>query len=464
MAKVEMKQRITKRVCDNAAIEKGRTLIWDTELQGFCLRVTSAGTKTFVVYYRAGGGRTGAAKLFSLGRYGPHLLPEAARKEATKILAEVTRGGDPQVERADKRAEMTVAELCDKYVEHGCATKKASTRYTDQSRIARHIKPLLGRKRLSALKRADVLKFLKDVAAGKTATVAKPSKVALKAAGVKGDALAKVETRKRNEGVVSGGQGAATRTLGLLGGILQYAVDDGLIKENPVRGVRRFPDRKMERFLSPIEVGKLGKALEEMEGEGAHPYGLAIIRMLALTGARKSEIATLRWSEVDLDHGVLRLADSKTGQKILALSPGAAAILADLERHKGIDHVFASTTAQKRAQAKQGNGAQVAVKRGPKGRAFALNAKQYYQGVAKVWEEARRRSGLVDVRLHDLRHTFASFGAAGGFGLPVIGALLGHRNASTTARYAHLSDDPVRMANNRIASEIGAALNLRAPG
>ena len=464
LAKAEMKQRITKRVCDNSTIDKGRLLIWDTELQGFCLRVTSTGTKTFVVYYRAGGGRKGAAKLYTIGKYGPQLLPEAARKEATKILAEIAKGGDPQEERADKRAEMTVAELCDRYVEHGCATKKASTRYTDQSRIERHIKPLLGRKRLSTLKRADILKFLKDVADGKTATTAKPSKVALKAAGVKGDALAMVETRKRNEGVVSGGRGAATRTLGLLGGILQYAVEDRLIKENPVRGVRRFPDRKMDRFLSPAEIGRLGKALEALEGEGAHPYGLAIIRLLALTGARKSEIVTLQWSEVDLEHGALRLADSKTGQKTLSLSPGAAAILAGLERHAGIDHVFASTTAQKRAQAQQATGAQVEVKRGAKARAFALNATQHYQGVAKVWEDARRRAGLKDVRLHDLRHTFASFGAAGGFGLPVIGALLGHRHASTTARYAHLADDPVRTANNWIGGEISAALNLREVG
>lgn len=462
MPKDPTKQRITKKTCENASVEEGRSLIWDTELQGFCLRVTAAGTKTFVVYYRAGGGRTGVAKLYSLGKYGPHFLPEAARAEAKKVLAEVAKGGDPQVERADKRAEMTIAELCDLYIAKGCATKKATTLYTDKSRIERHIKPLLGKKRLSALKRADVQKFLSDVAAGKTATKAKPSRVALIAAGVKGEALAKVETRKRTDGLVTGGEGTATRTLGLLGAILEFAMDRGLLKENPVRRVKRFRDRKMERFLSPAEVGQLGKALEEMEAEGAHPYGLAIIRLLALTGARKSEIASLRWSEVDLDRGALRLSDSKTGEKTLALSPGAAAILAGIERHSEIAFVFPSTTALKRAEAEKAKGAKVAVKRGAEARTFALNAKGHYQGIAKVWEEARKRADLADVRLHDLRHTFASFGAAGGFGLPVIGKLLGHKHSATTARYAHLADDPIRKANDWIGGEIESALGMRA--
>ena len=437
-----LRQRLTKTLCTDVRTNEGRFIVWDSELRGFGLRVTSAGVKTFVIRYRVGGGRTGVERMFSVGRFGPQLPVEEARKLAREALAEVVKGGDPQGGRAEKRAEMTVAELCDLYVEKGCATKKASTLYTDKSRIERHIKPLLGRKRLSSLQRSDVQKFLTDVAAGKSATTEK--------------------TKPHGKAVVTGGRGAATRTLGLLGAILEFAIERRYLKENPVRRVKRFKDRKMDRFLSPAEVGRLGKALEEMEAEGAHPYGLAIVRLLALTGARKTEVAALRWSEVDLDRGALRLADSKTGEKTLALSPGAAAILAGIERHAGIPFVFASTAAMRRTETEGVRAATVAVTRGKAVRTYALNAKEHYQGVAKVWGEARRRADLSDVRLHDLRHTFASFGAAGGFGLPVIGALLGHRHAATTARYAHLSDDPVRKANDWIGGEIAAALNQRA--
>jgi integrase len=388
--------------------------------------------------------------MYTLGRYGPEFLPEAARKAAQKALAEVVGGGDPQAGRALKRAEMTVEDLCELYVKEGCATKKASTLKTDTSRIERHIKPLLGRKRLSNVRRADVERFLADVATGKTAVTEK--------------------TKARGKAVVTGGRGAATRTLGLLGAILAFAVDRGLLPTNPVRGVKRFADRKMDRFLSPAEVSRLGVALESLETEGAHPYGLAIVRLLALTGARKSEIAALRWSEVDLERGALRLADSKTGEKTISLSPGAVSILADVERHADISFVFPSTRAmQTKARGRsplklarsEAEPAMVTRGRGAATRTLGLSSKGHYQGAAKVWEEARKRAELSDVRLHDLRHTFASFGAAGGFGLPVIGALLGHRHSATTARYAHLADDPLRKANDWIGGEIGAALDRR---
>ncbi len=440
------RQRITKRVCDAVRTTEGRFILWDTELRGFGIRVTKAGVKTFVVRYRVGGGRTGVERLFTLGRYAPHFTADDARDMARKALAEVVKGGDPQAGRASARAEMTISELCDLYLKEGCATKKASTLYTDKSRIDRHIKPLVGRKRLSSLKRADAERFLADVAAGKTSKTEK--------------------TKARGKAVVTGGKGAATRTLGLLGAVMTFAVDRGFVATNPVRGVRRFPDRKMERFLSPAEVGLLGTALEGLEDEGAHPFGVAIIRLLALTGARKSEIAALRWSEVDLERGALRLADSKTGEKTLTLSPGAAAILGAMTRHAESPYVFPATKLKKAKEPKasSGAGAVVIETKGTGKRTLGLAGAGHYQGAAKVWEEARLRAKLTDVRLHDLRHTFASFGAAGGFGLPVIGALLGHRHATTTARYAHLADDPLRKANDWIGAEIGAALDLRAAG
>lgn len=383
-------------------------------MKGFGLRVSEAGVRTFVIRYRVGGGRTGLERMHTIGRYGA-LTADKAREMARLALADVAGGGDPQGGRSNARAEMTVADLCDLYLAEGCATKKASTLVTDRGRIERHIKPLLGRKRLSDVARGDIERFLADVAAGKTAVVEK--------------------TGAHGKAVVKGGKGTATRTLGLLGSIFAFAVDRRMRAENPVRGVKRFTDRRCDRFLSPAELGRLGKVLEAMEAEGAHPYGLATIRLLAFTGARRSEIATLKRREVDLERGVLRLETSKTGQKALALSPPAAAILANLAPVSGSEFVF------------------------PAGKGGA-----HYQGVAKVWEAARKRADLADVRLHDFRHTFASFGAGGGFGLPVIGALLGHRHAATTARYAHLADDPLRKANDWIGAEIGTAMNSRAVG
>jgi integrase len=430
MAEAPQIQKLMKTTCDAVRTTGARCAVWDSELKGFGLRVSAQGVKTFVVRYRVGGGRTGVERMHTIGRYGP-LTAEKARGLAKLALADVAAGGDPQGGRAAARAEMTVSELCDLYLSDGCATKKPLTLYSDKGRIERHIKPLIGRKRVSHLDRADVENLLADIAAGKTATVEK--------------------TVKRGKAVVTGGQGVATRTVALLSSIMTFAVGHKLRADNPVTGVKKFKQRKSERFLSPAEIGRLGAALAAMEAEGAHPYGLAIIRLLALTGARREEIAGLKWSEVDFDRGALRLEDSKTGQKVLALSPGAAAILGNVTQVAGSPYVFpAGKVRAKGDKAGERTGGDL--------------GSGSYQGVAKVWNAARKVAKLEDVRLHDLRHTFASFGAGGGFGLPVIGALLGHRNSATTARYAHLADDPLRKANDWIGGEIGAALDRRAAG
>jgi integrase len=411
MPKALETRKITKTVCDAVRTTGKRYVVWDTDLKGFGLRVAANGQRTFVVRYRRGGGRADVGRLYSLGRYGI-LTADEARRLAKETLAAVTAGEDPQAERAKKRAEMTLAELCDEYVAKKSATKSQTTLTTDRSRIERHIKPLLGRRRLSDLSVRDIAQFQTDVINGKTAVVEK--------------------TGPRGLARVTGGAGTARRTLGLLGAILAYAVNAKLIAENPVRGIERGADKKADRFLTGAELARLGAALSSMEADGAHPYGIAIIRLLALTGARKSEIAGLRWAAVDLERSNLTLETSKTGAKVITLAPGAAAILGALDRQKGNPYVF---------PAKSGTG--------------------HYQGAPKVWEAARLRADLSDVRLHDLRHTYASTGAAGGFGLPVIGALLGHRAAETTKRYAHLADDPRRKANDWIAGQIAEAMGPR---
>lgn len=172
-----------------------------------------------------------------------------------------------------------------------------STISTDRGRIERHIKPLLGRKCASEVTRADVQRFLRDVAEGKT--------------------KADIKIGTRGRAIVEGGRGTATRTVGLPGGIFSFAVAQGLRPDNPVRGVKRFPDRKSERFLSSAELAAFAKALSATEAEGADPAAVSIIRLLAFTGARKSEIANLKWSEIDFDRALLRLGDSKTDKRSL---------------------------------------------------------------------------------------------------------------------------------------------------
>jgi len=196
--------------------------------------------------------------------------------------------------------------------------------------------------------------------------------------------------------------------------------------------VKRYPDHKSERFLSPIELAKLGERLRDFEVNGCNPSAIAIIRLLAFTGARKSEIVNLRWSEVDFAHHCLRLRDSKTGPKILVLGAPAQEVLASFSRSESIPWVFPAISG-----------------RGP------------YQGVEKVWRQLRIAAGFANLRVHDLRHSFASVGLAGGDALPVIGVLLGHADVKTTARYAHLSDDPVRMAADRISGAVAAAMDLK---
>ena len=233
----------------------------------------------------------------------------------------------------------------------------------------------------------------------------------------------------RGRARVRGGYGTATRTIRLFSSILAFAVDRELISQNPVRGVRLPAGRVMNRFLSQDELSRLGKSLEHLEAQGASKSGLTIIRLLALTGARRSEINNLTWDEIDFPGSMLRLQTSKTGAKIVPLGPAAKVILSEIEPLEGHRFVFPSSKPE------------VA-----------------YQGLGRLWTLARASAKLDNVRLHDLRHTFASFGASGNFGLPIIGALLGHRQAATTQRYAHLSDDPLRLAADRIGESISSAM------
>jgi hypothetical protein len=196
--------------------------------------------------YRVGGRNTPARKV-TIGVYGK-ITVEDARKVASRILAKAELGEDVAAERAHARAEMTVGQLCDEYLVEGITTKKPSTIATDRSRIEAHIRPLLGGRPIGQITQGDVAKFLIDVAEGRTAR--------------------DVRTRERGRSIVTGGKGAATRTVRLLGGIFSYAVSRGLLKESPCRGVKLYKDGRGERFLSMDEFRKLGETLRLAETGG----------------------------------------------------------------------------------------------------------------------------------------------------------------------------------------------------
>jgi integrase len=400
--------RITKRTVDALAPTDRDFVKWDGELKGFGVRIRPSGAKSFIAFYRTGG-RNSLSRKVTIGAVGK-IEVEKAREVARKILAGAELGHDHAAEKAKARAEKSVSELCDLYLAEGCETKKRSTVDVDRGRIARHIKPLLGKKRVGEVTRVDVDRFMRDVAAGKTA--------------------ANIKTGKFGRAIVEGGKGTATRTVGLLGGIFTFAVERGFRTDNPVRGVKRYPDKKSETFLAHAELTQLGAALSAAEAHGGNSSAIAIIRLLAFTGSRKSEIAKLKWSEIDFERGYLSLADTKTGQKIKQIGAPALEVLSGLPRVDGSPFVFPASTGS--------------------------NA---FQGVDKVWRKVRVAAGFPKLRLHDLRHSYASAGLARGDNLSVIGAILGHTDVKTTSRYAHLAADPVKVAADNISRSVQAAFD-----
>jgi integrase len=221
----------------------------------------------------------------------------------------------------------------------------------------------------------------------------------------------------------------ANRALAVLSKMFNLAERWGVRPDgsNPCRHVEKFTERKRERMLSPAELARLGDALAAYHGS---PYAVAAVKLLVLTGARLGEVLGLRWEWIDFGRGEARLPDSKTGAKTLHLPPPALAVLTELPRLDGNPHVIAG---QK------------------EGRAMV--------NLEKPWRAIRAAADLDDLRLHDLRHAFASVAASSGMGLPIIGRILGHSHAATTARYAHLASDPVKAAAATVADKIAADMN-----
>ena len=410
--------KLTKSVVDAAPGKASRYILFDSEVRGFGVRVSPSGEKSWIVEYRPGeGGRNVAKRRYTIANVSA-LEAGKARREAERILALVKLGGDPSNERNIARETLSVAQVAASYMVSGMATLKPSTRSLFCLYLNKHIIPKFGSKKIDALSREAVQRWHSALGLEKPVT--------------------------------------ANRLVTAISGLYRYASDTGHVGReiNPARGIRPFRETARERYLSSEELARLGDAIREAEFTGIPwvpkpdqkskhlpkpesrnvvigEHAAAALRLLILTGCRLREILHLEWGQIDFERGLLLLSDSKTGRKTVVLNAPSLTILQGLTRLGR--YVIASESAGQKDERPRAD-------------------------LKRPWALVLRRAGLDGLRLHDLRHTFASFGAGGGLGLPIVGKLLGHSQASTTARYAHLADDPLRRATNAIGSTISAAM------
>ena len=408
--------KLTKRFIDAQTpdAEKERW-IWDSEVRGLFLRVYTSGEKRFAMKFRVGRQQ----KVYTIGTVGSPWTIETAREHAKEQLRDASIGVDPQKRKADARVELTVSELIERYLTEGPAdkpNKRAATWEQDRSSLHSHIRPLLGGRIAAHLKPSDLAKAQSEIAAGKTAVSA-------------------LSGKKRGRINIKGGKTTASRCIIIFQAMMAWAVSRKILASHPTLGVVRYKVERRERFISVEEVQKIFEATERLEkrGEIRSEFGV-IIRLLILTGARRGEIQGLQWREVDVARRSIVLPDarSKTGARRIPLSDAAIEVLEEI-KSKG-EFVF------------------------PANRANAASG--HTVGLPRAWRAIRDEAGLDDLRIHDLRHSFASFAAEAGASLQLIGKALGHTQMRTTERYAHLRDDPLHALVNEIGERVKAAKNL----
>jgi integrase len=411
--------KLTKRAVDAAESSTNRYYLWDSELKGFGVKIEVSGTKTYIVRYRPKGQGTSAPKRFvTIGRHGA-LTAEEARNQARVIFGKVAFREDPAAEFAIVTATKTFGELVDLFLQqHVRSKRRMTTAALYECLLRKHALPTLKHRIAQTITRDEIARLHLDMQ----------------------------DTPY-----------SANRLIAVIASLYTFAAKSGLVPErfNPANSIEKYPEEGRERYLTGEELERLGAALHEgatigipwnvdRDKPGAKhlpkdpdklrerldPYAVDAMRLLLFTGARLREILHLRWEFVDLERGMIFLPTSKTGRKTIVLNAAALDIIANLrELKRSSPYVIAGASDDKpRADLK------------------------------KPWDAVRRRAGLEGVRLHDLRHTFASLGAGASLGLPIVGKLLGHAQPQTTARYAHLDADPLRRASNLIGEHLRAAL------
>lgn len=325
------------------------------------------------------------------------LTPDEARSEARLRLVEAEKGGDPAEDKQAGRQAPTFSEVAERYMEQHANVKKKPRSIKEDRRLLDKV-------------------LLPVLGPRKLADIARAD-------------IAKFHHDQRRAPY------QANRALSLLSKLFNLCEKWGLRKDgtNPCRHVEKYREEKKERYLNPDELSRLGVVLSNTEASKEElPQAIAAIRLLILTGARFSEILALKWDYIDLDQREITLPDSKTGKKTIQLGEPAAELLMTMPRYVGSPYVIPGQ-----------------------------KAGQHLIGLPHIWMRIREKAGLPSVRIHDLRHSFASSAARAGMSLPFIGALLGHRELATTNRYVHLMSDPLKVAANTVETCIAEALKRK---
>ncbi len=386
--------RISKRVVDAARAGTKPVFIWDSTLPGFGLSTLPTGSKSFVFQYRV----QGRSRRATIGKVGT-LTPEQARRIAGDMAHRVKGGGDPLADKAASRDAMTVAGLLTRYTASArYAQKAAHTQKTGIGQIERHLKPLLGKRLIASLGQDDIRRAFAAIRDGQTA--------------------ARIKSGPRGLARITGGEGAARYACRLLRAAFGWAVDERLIERNPTTGVDFGSDGERATVLDAEGYARLFATLAVMEAERRlRPAVVDAIRIVAMTGARRGEIAGLRWRHVDIKGGciVLPASGHKTGRRtgkprVIHLPAAAQQIVACQPEGNPDDFVFSPSKGE-----------------GP-------------VSLAKPWRAIRAEAGLPEgIGLHGLRHSLATLLAVGGAQAAEIMTSLGHRQLSTAQRYVHFA-------------------------
>jgi integrase len=424
--------KISRRSVEALLPQSKTYIVYDKSLPGFGVRITQSGAKSWIVDYRGdGGGRGAATRRITIGKLSL-VTAHQARREARRILARVRLGSDPASERASLRCAATIKTIADDYMETEIVVPKraAATVALYKGFFRLYVIPELGSKRAREVTHADIDRLHRKIGAATQVT--------------------------------------ANRVIALITALFNWAATsrDGKPNRyslprgfNPALGITRYPEEGCERYLTSEELVRLGDAVREAETIGIpyevdatkpkakharkpdnrrtniSPYAAAALRLLIFTGARLREILHLKWTDVDFERAILFLKKSKNGRKPIVLNAPALTILTSLPRLG--PYVIAGQSAGGKNE----------------------NEERPRSDLNRPWRAIRVRARLADVRIHDLRHSFASIGVGAGMGLPIVGKLLGHRHTSTTERYAHLDADPLRVASDRIGAKIAAAFD-----
>ena len=377
--------RITQRVVEALRVEDKHVVFWDRDLAGFGIRVHASGRKVYVVQSRGPGG----LKRASLAPH-PKVTAAAARKKAAEVIDRIKRGKDPFP--VPPPPKLTVAGLTERYLRvHVAVNCKPKTANLYTFVVERHILPALGELAVTEVGREHA---------------------------------AALHHRLRETPTM------ANTVVGVLSKMYRLAEVWELVPSgrNPCRSLRHYKEQSRERFLTAEEFERLGEALRVADAKGTlWPPAIAAIRLLMLTGCRKGEILTLRWDDVDRTARELRLRDSKSGPRMVPLTPAVEKVLDGIPRGEGNPWVIQSR-----------------------------KAGAHLPDLAYYWGRIAERAEVEGVRIHDIRHSYASHALAMGESLSMIGRLLGHAKVGTTGRYAHLIRDAEKEAAELVGDSIGA--------